>query len=194
MVRNRVVPASRSGRASRTGGSVVRLGRSDIGARVAVPAATDTGLRPPTSAVLHVHGSGSVKSPFCAFWRNRLGGTLKLPVKWLVNEPHCYLRPRTRCRLCLPGWSGAYTWSDKCGPQRETCRGDAGGGPEYPGQVKAAERGALCDVREGQRLAIVLPYEFGHAFHSAVHKYLSGQRRSSVKGHDRRAGFVGPST
>src|ERR1017187_1598587 len=87
MVRNRVVPASRSGRANRTGGAVVRLGRSDIGARVAVPAATDTGLRPPTSAVLRVHGSGSVKSPFCAFWRNRLGGTLTLPVKWLVNEP-----------------------------------------------------------------------------------------------------------
>jgi endonuclease-3 len=65
-------PPSRSGKARSTGGSVIRLGRSDIVAEATLSGATDTGVCSPTNAVLRVHGSGSVVSATPIACRNHL--------------------------------------------------------------------------------------------------------------------------
>lgn len=49
----------------------------------------------------------------------------------------------------------------------------ARGVTEDPGQIIGTEQRAACDVRKAQRLAVVIPYVSGCAFHSAVHVSLS---------------------
>lgn len=53
---------SRSGSASRIGGSVSFLGRSEMAARATLRSAADTGVCVPTRDTLQVHGSGSALS------------------------------------------------------------------------------------------------------------------------------------